>query len=65
MAEYRCGTGTGLGLELGWLELGLGSGLVFYFPAVLCNCSPFYALRIAQMQNGYCVKIRVSDSGEG
>ena len=63
---YRCGIGIGLGLELGlgsWLGLWLGSELEFYFAAVLDNFSQFYAFRIAQMQNGHGVKIRVRFSG--
>ena len=58
------GIGLGLeswsGLELGsCLELGLGSGLGFYFAAVLHNFSQFYAFCIVHMRNGYGIKITV------
>jgi len=38
---------------------GLGSGLGCHFTAVLHNFSQFFALRIAQMWNGYGIKITV------
>ena len=43
--------------------LRLGSGLGFYFAAVLRNFLQFYAFRIAQMQNGYRIKIKAKISG--
>ena len=68
IAEYRCVMGYGLGLASGvrvgsWLGLGLRSGLGFYFAAVLRNFSQSYVFRIAQMRNGYGVKITVRVSG--
>jgi len=55
----------GLGLPgfMDWLGLGLGSGLGFYFAAVLHNFLQFYAFHIAQMRNGYCIKIKAKISG--
>jgi len=63
--------GLRLGLVLGlwlpgfmyWLGLGFGPGLGFYFAAVLHNFLQFYAFRIAQLQNGYRIKIKAKNSG--
>ena len=56
IAEYRCGMGTGLGLEMDQ-GLGLGSWpglgrweLRFYFAVVLHNSSQFYAFHIAEVE---------------
>jgi len=54
----RNGNSQGLG---SWLGLGLGSGLVFYFAALLCNFSPFRAFRIVQMRNAHDINITVEN----